>query len=343
MNDDPYAPTRRILIKAVGFGAAVMGLGATLPDSAAAEGRPVTSAAPKRAQTTNTVNLYCHASSPVFDSSGNATMTVTCGNFGPDDATGSVSLKFLTPFFINVPSLPSVSGGTPSWLYQNTAPDVPSLFKVTFSGIAAGATITVPVSLSLNSNAPNIAANGRVIFTTDAGNTADVDSDLTRNVIGIPSMRSALATLRAGNSELYYTTNWLPAVGGGPAVSMPFHFYNGAGAPLHGTKSVSHFTFSTPFYAAVPTSGRPSGFSTLYENNDPAVPSIYRLNVPAGLGARGSTVPTTINVPFQLQSGTPVGPRLGTGIIVPTGKDIQGDQSVNFHAFGLISVRHAVS
>ncbi|MFD0574025.1 hypothetical protein ACFQ0T_38480 [Kitasatospora gansuensis] len=181
-------------------------------------------------------------------------MTVTCGNYGPDDATGPVSLKFITPYFINVATLPNVPGGTTSWLYENTAPDVPSMFKVAFDGITVGTTVDVVVQLTLHPEAPNIPASGRVIFTTDEGNTEDTDGDLSHNEFPVISVRKSKQHPVKGNSNLYFTTEGAPLVIGGPAKPIAFQFYNGAGL-LHPTESVSHFTFSTPFYARVPAGG----------------------------------------------------------------------------------------
>jgi hypothetical protein len=91
----------------------------------------------------------------------------------------------------------------------------------------------------------------------------------------------------------------------------------------------------------VPSSGRPTGFSTLYENTtDPAIPSVYRLSVPAGLGFLLGLIdnPEIINIPFQAATGAPIGPMKGMGIIVPTGTDTMGDFSTTHHPYGLMSV-----
>jgi len=215
---------------------------------------------------------------------------------------------------------------------------VQSIFQVTFaSGIASGATVTVSFGVTLNSGAPNVLPFGRAIFTTDPGNTADVDSDLSRNYDGIRPIRSKLPNPTAGNANLFFTHVMSLAVLGDGAVDVPIAFYNSAGPP--GTANAAHFTFSTPFYTRVPSSGRPSGFTALYENSDPAVPSIYRLAVPAGLGSDGAFAPTTIRIPFEPQSGAPLGALRVMGIIVPTATDTQGDLSASHHVFGLLSVK----
>ncbi|MEV7939424.1 MULTISPECIES: hypothetical protein [unclassified Kitasatospora] len=283
------------------------------------------------------MDLYCSVKMGQFDASGNGTMTVTCGNFGPDNATGPVSLKFITPFFINVPTLPSTPGGTATWLYQNTAVDAPSMFKVSFAGIAAGASIDVVVPLALDPQAPNIPSSGRVIFTTDAGNTTDTDSDLTHNEWPVLSVRSTKNNPAPGNVNLYYTHQGSPLVIGGHAAPIAFHFYNGAGTS-HPTQNFSHFTFSTPFYTRVPAAGRPAGFSVLYENDDPAIPSIYRLAVPPGVGLFGPEAPAVVYIPFQAQAGSPFGHIGGPGIFVPTGSDTQGDFSNSHHWMGFVMV-----
>jgi hypothetical protein len=289
----------------------------------------------------NIVNLYCKTAPAVFDGSGNATLPITVGNYSSAAATGPVSLKVITPFYANVNALPTVTGGTSSWLYQNTAADIPSIIKVAFDGFPANTATTLMVSLSLDPSAPNIPSDGRAIFTTDAANTTDVDSDLIRNTWMYKFVRSSLAAPAAGNANLYYTVPQQPLVGGGGAASIPFSFFNGAGTLLHGTSDVAHFTFSTPFYTRVPSSGRPLGFTALYENDDPAIPSVYRLAVPAGLGALGPLVPTIINIPFQAQSGAPRQVIVSTGIIVPAGSDTQGDRSTNFTRFGVLSIVNA--
>ncbi|MGC0420016.1 hypothetical protein [Embleya sp. AB8] len=287
---------------------------------------------------TNNVNLYCNVKMGQFDSSGNGSMVVTCGNFGPDNATGSVSFKFITPFYVNVPTLPTVTGGTSSWLYQNTAAAVPSIIKVAFSGIAAGSSVAITVSLKLDANAPTSPAAGRAVFTTDAGNTVDVDSDLTRNSWPVYTVRQSVNSPTPGSVNLYYVHHEVPLVIGGSAQEIPFLFYNGAGSLLSGTHSVSYFTFSTPFYTRVPSSGRPPGFSALYENNDPAIPSVYQLQLPAGIGSLGAGVATTVDIPFQAQSGAPFGHYGSGGIYVPSGTDTQGDYSNSHHRMPFLLV-----
>ncbi|MFD4904051.1 hypothetical protein [Kitasatospora purpeofusca] len=334
--EETDSPTvgRRGLLKAAGLGAATLGLlGAPIGSATAAAPRSV-----RRLTTPNLVNLYCSATAGNYDGSGNATVNVTVGNFSSTAATGSVSLKVITPFFANVASLPSVSGATSSWLYQNSAADVPSIIKVTFSGFPANSSVTVPVSFDLLSGAPNVPPIGRAIFTTDAGNTADEDTDLTRNVWEFGFVRASLGAPSAGNSNLFFTAPQVPQIAGGSASSTAFNFYNGAGTLLNGTDCVSHFTFSTPFYTRVPSSGRPSGFSALYENSDPAIPSVYQLSVPAGVGLLGAGTPTTIGIPFAVQSGAPRMHLVSSAIVVPTGTDTQGDYSTSHHKFGSLSI-----
>ncbi|MFD7583828.1 hypothetical protein ACFV84_00060 [Kitasatospora sp. NPDC059811] len=287
---------------------------------------------------TNTVDLYCSVKMGAFNSSGNGSMTVTCGNFGPDDATGDVSFKFITPFFVNVPALPTVAGGTASWLYENTDVNVPSIIKVEFPGFMAGASIDITVPLTLDPNAPNAPSAGRAIFTTDADNTADMDSDLTRNMWPVYTVRQSANSPTAGSVNLYYTHHELPLTIGGDAREIPFQFYNGAGSLLHGTVSSSLFTFSTPFYTRVPSFGRPSNLTALYENDDPAVPSIYQLLVPPGVGALGAGVATVYDIPFQAQSGAPFGHLGGAGCYFPTGADSQGDYSDTHHRIAFMMV-----
>jgi hypothetical protein len=345
--------SRRDIIRTAGLSAAAITAGGALfSGSASAATQPSEQGAARTARlgslSTNNVNLYCRTDSPVFDSSGNATVNVTIGNLGPDSATGSCSLKFLTAFYVNVPALPPVpsgsGGSTPSWLYQNTATNVPSLFQMVFpAGIAAGASYTVPVAMTLDSSSPDIPPQGRVVFTTDAANTTDVDSDISRNVASVHAQRSVFGTFTTGNCELYYTADAPPAVPSGPAVPVSFNFFNGSGTLLSGTKSVSYFTFSTPFYCGVPSSGRPPGLSTLYSNGDPAIPSIYQLTVPAGVGLLGAYVPSTATIPLNIQRGAPRGGLLGAGIYVPSGDDTQGLRSVNHHKFGIMSVTHAAA
>ncbi|MFD4907802.1 hypothetical protein [Kitasatospora purpeofusca] len=326
------ALARRSVLKAAGAGALALGAIGSASTPAAATGQVT------RTTTTNNVNLYCNVKMGQFDAAGNGSMVVTCGNFGPDDATGPVSLKFITPFYVNVPSLPSVVGGTSSWLYQNTAANVPSIIKVAFSGMAAGSSVAITVSLTLEANAPNAPAAGRAIFTTDASNTVDVDSDLTRNCWPVYSVRQSANSPSAGSVNLQFVHHEVPLVIGGSAAQIPFRFYNGAGHVLSGTRSVSYFTFSTPFYTRVPSSGRPPGLSALYENDDPAVPSVYQLQLPAGVGSLGAGVPTTVHIPFQAQLGAPFGHNGGGGIYVPSGLDTQGDFSNSHHRMPFLLV-----
>ncbi|MFI1887124.1 hypothetical protein [Streptomyces jumonjinensis] len=289
----------------------------------------------------NLVNLYCKTDAAAYDGRGNVNLPITVGNFSPAAATGPVSLKVITPFYANVNALPTVTGATSSWLHQNTAVDVPSIIKVAFSGFPANSSTTVSVSFSLNSAAPNIPSFGRAIFTTDAGNTQDQDSDLTRNVWSFEFVRASLSAPAPGNANLYCTVPQTPLVAGGSGASIPFSFYNGAGTLLNGTDCPADFTFSTPFYTQVPSAGRPAGFTALYENTDPAIPSVYQLTVPAGLGALGPALPSTVYIPFLVQSGVPRYLIPSTAIIVPTGTDTQGDRSTALIRFATESIMNA--
>ncbi|MFD7731684.1 hypothetical protein ACFV6F_15010 [Kitasatospora phosalacinea] len=322
---------RRTLLKAVGLGAAGTGLATGSSDTAAAAG--ATGPVPITTQT-NTVNLYCHSTPATYHPDGTAALAITVGNFGPQAATGPVSLKVITPFYADLAALPSVDGASAEWLYRNDDADTPSIIKVTFQGFPADGTVTVPLTFTLDPGAPNRPASGRAIFTTDAGNTQDVDSDLTRNVWAYLFIRESFAAPALGNVNLHYTTNQVPLVIGGRAEAIPFRFYNGAGNLLHGTRSPAYFTFSTPFYTRVPAAGRPPGFSALYENDDPAVPSVYRLALPPGIGALGSAVPTTVPIPLQAQAGAPASLAVASAAILPSGSDHQGDVSIAHHLFG---------
>ncbi|WP_328958021.1 hypothetical protein [Kitasatospora purpeofusca] len=325
---------RRSILRAVGLGAASVGLGAALPASAVATGGPAT----RGADALNSVNLYCSADAGTYLGGGTATVQVTIGNFSSVAATGPVSLKVITPFYANVAALPSVSGGTSRWLYRNSAPDVPSVIQVSFNGFPANTALVVPVTFTLLPAAPNIPPIGRAIFTTDANNTTDTDSDLTRNVWEFGFVRSSLATPPPGNANLYFTSPQLPLIAGGDPAEIPFHFFNGAGNLLHGTQHPAHFTFSTPFYTQIPTAGRPPGLTALYENTDPAIPSVYQLSVPPGLGALGPQTPATIAIPYLMQSNGPREYTVSSAMITPTGSDTQGDNSIAHHHFGMVSV-----
>jgi hypothetical protein len=336
----PGVPRRGVL-RAAGLGAAAVGLGALGAGRAAAAVRPPAPAATggvRRPLTANVVNLYCTADPGAYSSGGTATVEITVGNYSSIAAAGSVSLKVITPFYANISSLPSVSGGTSSWLYENTDADVPSIIKVAFSGFPANSSTTVSVNFDLDSNAPDVPPIGRAIFTTDASNTLDMDSDLTPNVWEFGFVRASLSSPSPGNANLFYTAPQVPLVAGAGAAGIPFNFYNGAGTLLDGTSCNSDFTFSTPFYTQVPSSGRPTGLSALYENSDPAIPSVYQLSVPAGLGALGAGSWDTIDIPFAVQSGAPHMQLVSSGIIVPTGTDTQGDLSTAHHHFGVLSV-----
>ncbi|MDY0811076.1 hypothetical protein [Kitasatospora purpeofusca] len=338
---EPARLGRRSLIKAAGLGVTALGLGAAVPGGAAVAGPRGTPAEKPSRLLLNTVNLYCRTATAVYDGSGNVTIDITVGNFGSVAATGPVSLKVLTPFYANINALPTVAGGTSSWLYENAAPEVPSIIKVAFDGFPANSTKTLTLSCALDAGHPNLPPIGRAIFTTDAANTTDADSDLTRNNWLFTFLGASLAAPTAGNANLYFTVPQKPLVVGGAAESIPFSFYNGAGTLLHGTSHPACFTFTTPFHTRVPSAGRPSGLTALYENDDPAIPSVYQLAVPAGLGALGPLVPTVINIPFQVQNDAPRQLIPATGIIVPTGSDTQGDRSTNSTRFSILSTANA--
>ncbi|WP_371656747.1 MULTISPECIES: hypothetical protein [unclassified Streptomyces] len=328
---------RRAFTKALSLGVMTSSVGLATATDGEAVTAPAGRTASRRAQ--RNVNLFCRvASSATTDESGNCTAVITCGNFGPDDAVGPVSLKFITPFFLNVSQLPE--GAT--WLYQNEDPAIPSIIQVKFSGIQSGVANakTVSVPMKLAPGAPNRLGVGRVIFTTDATNTTDTDTDLTRNARTVPVIRSVLAPAPPiGTANLYFTINQRALIAGGNAEKMPFSFYNGAGKLLQGTKDPALFTFYTPFHASVPAQGRPAGLTELYRNDDPAIPSVYQLRIPAGLGVGGAAVPKTVGVPFAADADAPLGPLYSSGIVLPTGRDTQGDQSTTFRQFELFSVR----
>ncbi|MFD7736345.1 hypothetical protein ACFV6F_38945, partial [Kitasatospora phosalacinea] len=207
-----------------------------------------------------------------------------------------------------------------------------------FQGFPAGSSVTVPVTFTLDPTAPNQPSMGRAVFTIDADNTQDGDSDLSRNIGLFTFIRESFGAPVPGNVNLHFTITPIPLVINGAPQSIPLHFYNSAGNLLHGTRSTSRFTFSTPFYTRLPAAGRPSGLSTLYENDDPAIPSIYRLTVPPGVGALGGSTPLTIPMPFQSQPGATPFMSITTGLYLPSGDDHQGDTSITHHHLGLLHV-----
>ncbi|MFD7733967.1 hypothetical protein ACFV6F_26760 [Kitasatospora phosalacinea] len=326
---------RRELIMATGVGAVALALGARGGEARAASSEDV---AVPGVSAANPVNLFVKADASEFGAGGTATLNITVGNLSSNAALGPVSLKVVTPFFANVVALPSVPGGTSNWLYLNTAPDVPSIFKVSFNGFPASSSLTIPVPFVLAPNAPNVPPISQAIFTTDASNTQDIDTDLSRNVWTYGFVRDALSTYPAGTVNLFFTAAMQPAVAGGSAVNVPFQFYNGAGTLLHGTQSPARFTFSTPFYMEIPSAGLPGGLVNLYLNGDPAVPSVWQLTLPPGIGALGAAVPTTVPIPFRAQAGAPRKTLCASGIIYPSGSDTQNDFSTAHSDFNLLSV-----
>ncbi|MFD7735010.1 cytochrome P450 [Kitasatospora phosalacinea] len=204
--------------------------------------------------------------------------------------------------------------------------------------VPANSATTVAISFGLVPGAPNYAPSGRWIFTTDAENTVDVDTDLTRNCTVFQFLRESLDHPPAGNANLYYLAPQTALVPGGSPAAVPFAFHNGATGRPGGTANPAHFTFSTPFYTRVPATGRPAGLTPLFEDDDPAVPSVYRLPLPAGLGASGSGAPLVVPIPLQSQQGAPRNLAYGYGIVLPTGTDTQNDLSTAHHSFEVLHV-----
>ncbi|WP_416968157.1 hypothetical protein [Streptomyces sp. 4F14] len=170
------------------------------------------------------------------------------------------------------------------------------------------------------------------MFSTDPGDTCDVDIDTSRDAPTVRPVRSALTTPPPGTANLAFSHRSFPLVAGGDAVKIPFSFVNLAGTC---TRHPARFTFCTPYHCDIPTEDRPPDLTALYENtSDPTIPSVHQLEIPPGPTGR----PHTVEIPFRIAAGAPVGPTKVQGIIVPTGTDTQGDRSTAHRKFGLMSV-----
>lgn len=350
--------SRRGFVRVAAAGAAVTGSGLlaaqaaaqAAPNSSRSRGRPVKTDTARAAApnvTGNPVSLYCSvAASTDYDSSGTGSFTILCGNDSANATTGPISLKFLSPFLTSVSTsdIAPPRGWTVTELFNDNDSTTPSLFKIgTSSPLAARATVEATIKVHIAANTPNRTPEARAIFSTDASNTTDYDTDLIQNYWTPGLDRTVLAHPTPGNANLIWTSQTLPFVPGGTAKEMQFSFYDyAAGLLLDGTQSTSFFYFSTAGYVSVASSGRPPGLTVIYENSDPAIPSIYQLAVPAGVGTLGFDSPTNISIPFQVGTNAvsglaPLGPLVSQGIYVTSGSDTQGDLSTAHHAYTLVS------
>jgi hypothetical protein len=296
----------------------------------------------------NPVSLYCSRLSQInYDSSGSGSFTVLCGNNGANATTGPISLKILTPFLTtcSVSNITAPSGWTVTELHADNDSYTPSLYQVSATEpLGAGQSIQVTVVMTTASNTPNRPPGARTVFSTDLANTTDYDTNLIQNWATPYLLRTDLAGTQPGNANLVFSSDGAVFVPGGGAQGVAFKFYNYAGSLLNGTTSTSNFYFFTPPYVVIPSGGRPPGLNIVYEDNaDPAIPSIYQLAIPPGVGAAGATVPATISIPFQVLTNNvsgyaPLGPLTALGIYTPSGSDSQGDLSTAYHAFALFTV-----
>jgi hypothetical protein len=295
----------------------------------------------------NPVSLYCSVLDQTdYDSGGTGSFTLLCGNDSPNATTGPISLKILTPFLTNcsASNITAPSGWTINQLHNDDDSYTPSLFQISNSSpLGAGDTIEVTVALTIDPNTPNRPPGARAIFSTDLANTTDYDTDLIQNWWTPCLARTNLAQTEPGTVNLVFSSDGAVFAPGSAAQEVPFSFYNYAGSLLEGTQSTSYLYFYTPPYVIIPSSGRPAGLSIVYEDNsDPMIPSIYQLAVPPGVGALGATVPTTIDIPFQVLTNNvsgyaPLGPLTALGIYAASGDDSQGDLSTAYHAFAFFT------
>lgn len=229
---------RRGFVKAAALGAAVAG-GGVLSGPAAevaantqvtgSRGRPVRTVPTGTAGpdvTSNQVSLYCSvADSSDYDSSGNESVTILCGNNSANPTTGSISLKFLTPFLTttSVSDITAPSGWTVSELYNDNDSNSPSLYQIqTGNALDAGATAEVTVALSTASNTPNRTPEASARFSTDVSNTTDYETDLIQNYWTPGLDRTDLAVVTPGNANLVWGAQTLPFVPGGAAKDVQF-------------------------------------------------------------------------------------------------------------------------
>jgi hypothetical protein len=291
----------------------------------------------------NPVGLYCSVISQAnYSSAGTGSFTLLCGNRSANATTGPISLKILTPFLTScsVSDITAPSSWTVTELHNDDDSYSPSLFQVsTAAPLGAGQNIQVMVGLTIDPNTPNRPPGARAVFSTDLANTTDYDTDLIQNWATPYLIRTSLASPKPGNVNLVFSSDSPVMAPGSAAQEVSFQFYNYAGSLLGGTQSASNFYFFTPPYVIVPSTGRPPGLTLLYEDNaDPAIPSIYQLAVPPGVGAAGPAIPTVIKIPFQVltnnvSGGAPLGPLTALGFYAPSGNDSQGDQSTAYHVF----------
>ncbi|MFJ7209858.1 hypothetical protein ACIQWR_40845 [Streptomyces sp. NPDC098789] len=338
MNAEADGVTRRRVTQMAGIGIAAMGLAAAgaraagAKESVSADGvQPgEKTGAPSAARAVNLVNLGVTTETLTFNPNNTGSCKVTVRNFGQNATQGIVSLKVITPYYVNF-GFADTNVPNPNWsfLYYDPRPHVPSILEIKIPpGLAAGGAVAVDVPFVMDPAGPIIPASGRATATPAVG-SPDVDTDIVRNTQQFGVVRqSSPPTPPAARVNLHFTYSNV-ALPLGRATDMPVRFWNRGSAR---TTSPATFVMYSPFYTNFgPARSLPRNMRKLYTNPDPSVPEILEVTIPAGILPRtlGGILGVGANIPLVPVAGGPKGIEMASGIILPGPSDTDSDLTIN--------------
>ncbi|MFZ3475736.1 hypothetical protein ACODT4_42790 [Streptomyces sp. 2.9] len=278
----------------------------------------------------NPVNLGVTTETLTFNVDNRGSCKVTVRNFGQTATQGIVSLKVITPYYVNFGFTDkNVPNSNWSFLYYDPRPHIPSILEIKLPpGIAPGGAVVVDVPFVMDPAGPVIPASGRATATPAVG-SPDVDTDIVRNTQQFGVVRQSSPPVPPAarvNLHFTYSNVALPL---GRATDMPVRFWNRGSAR---TKSPATFVMYSPFYTNFgPARSLPRNMKKLYTNADPSVPEILEITVPAGIlpMTRGGILGVGSRVPLVPVAGGPKGIEMSSAIIMPGPSDTDSDLTIN--------------
>ncbi|WHT22696.1 twin-arginine translocation signal domain-containing protein [Crossiella sp. CA-258035] len=310
MPAEPVSRRQFIQVGGVGVAGMVVGLPASAP---AAEARPAIA--------------QCAGFSPVVGAetglangiarTPRGTLKLFVDNHSSQPTKDPLSLKFVTPYFVNINRAGQLPPGA-KMLLRDERPNVPEILEVVLPAGLKPGRHDVSIPIVRVDGGPSLLGHGQLLVSPVRPARDEPPcllGDATDFQIKTPGASNGPArTGRAGNQVNLYVSYEFCALTRGKGRLVTVRAGNAGPNP---TTADALVTVRTPFYVNVDRSGQlPPEAKFIYQNTDPTVPEVLGITVPKGLRPGEER---SFAVPLLAVPGTLPGYRAG-GAMVLAGK-----------------------
>lgn len=229
-------------------------------------------------------------------------ISFTVTNEGTSETSGEITLKVVTPPFVNADkdALPKDC----TLLEDNPDPDIPNIADCRLKGkLKPQGRKTIDFPMLITARAPGAFLVGRAIATPVPG-SPDQELSLSDNHspygIGVSGSNAPTPSESDSDENKVNTYLWTDSPELSPSSGRPTTLHVGNRGPA--TKGNMRLTYVTPFFVNF-GEGLPSGCSKVLSSPDPTIPEVATCIIPPGLGS----TEVSVQLPLVMAEGSPGG------------------------------------